>query len=117
MKIENAFRFSKNKFDILTNKNVGLKYAPIVIITCCILQKNLIDNESIGEQNLMDLHPNSCDNEQLNPIAYENEKQSKSIAKKYRNILYWKWIKHRYEMEHIQYENEIELEIFLKINK
>ena len=42
MKIENTFGLLKNKFGILANLNVGLKYAPIVIIACCILHNFLI---------------------------------------------------------------------------
>ena len=67
---------------------MALKYAPTVIIACYMLHSFLIDNRSIGEQNIMNPYPNNCDKEQLNPIEYENEKQYESIGKNHRNILY-----------------------------
>ena len=48
IKIENAFGVLKDEFQILCNLNMGPKYAPIVIIACCILHNFLIEEGDIG---------------------------------------------------------------------
>jgi hypothetical protein len=48
VEIENAFGILKNKFQILRNLNMGLEYAPTVIIACCMLHNFLIEEGDIG---------------------------------------------------------------------
>ena len=35
--IENAFRILKNRWSILKNINVGVQYAPLIMVACCVL--------------------------------------------------------------------------------
>ena len=48
----------------------------------------LIDNEERGNEQIMDMHPNSLDEEKQDVDEYEKNIKLESIAKTYRNRLY-----------------------------
>ena len=86
VKIENAFGILKNKFQILYNLNMNLKYAPTIIAACCILYNFLIEEEDM-DRDVQDKESNS-----KAPLEFEciskDERRLKNIAKQQRDKSY-----------------------------
>ena len=61
MKVENNFRIVKNRWIILKNLNMDVKYATLVITTCVVLHNFYHMNNDIcyiGISRMQNLHPN-----------------------------------------------------------
>jgi hypothetical protein len=96
LKIENASGILKNKFQILRNLNMGLEYAPIIIIACCILHNFLIEEGDIGGDD-----QDKSNSKAPSKFEYisKDERRSKNIAKQQRDTIFNKWVKEKYRME------------------
>jgi hypothetical protein len=85
VKIKNDFGILKKKFQILCNLNMGLEYAPTVIIACCIVLNFLIEEGDIGGDDL-DKELNSKAPLNFEYIS-EDEKRLENIAKQQRDTI------------------------------
>ena len=97
MKIENAFGILKNKFQILNNLNVDLRYAPTIVTTYCILHNFMIDEGGSSEIEIMDNELNSS--WPFNLDYSREERRSKTIAKEQLEILFQNWMRSKYKSE------------------
>ena len=66
VRIENAFGILKNRWSILKNINVGVQYAPLIMVACCVLHnfcriKNdtrVVEREELEDATLNDINLN-----------------------------------------------------------
>ena len=65
VKIENTVRILKNRWRILKNLNVDVKYAATVITACCVLHNfcryNCNDRQLMSSRDCIDTMPNNND--------------------------------------------------------
>ena len=66
MRIENAFRILKNRWFILKNINVGVQYAIIIMVACCVLNNfyhikkdtRVVEGDELEDATLNDINLN-----------------------------------------------------------
>jgi hypothetical protein len=80
--IENAFGIFKNKWLILKILNCNLKYAPTLIIACCILHNFCIGIGDVGKDDEIDDKPNSEHPKKIILTLFETNNKNRAKIQK-----------------------------------
>ena len=96
VKIENTFGILKNRWDILKNLNVDVKYAAIVITACCLLHNfcryNCNDRQLTSPRGYIDTMSNNNDRYPETEDREPSERTSAHAGCRIRKALFQCWL-------------------------
>jgi hypothetical protein len=96
IKIENTFGILKNRWGILKNLNVDVKYAATVITACCVLHNfwryNCNDGQLTSPRDYIDIMPNNNDKYPETEDRQPSERSSARAGSRIRKALCQYWL-------------------------
>ncbi|CAM6111088.1 unnamed protein product [Calypogeia fissa] len=96
--VESAFGILKKRWGILANLNIGLQYAPQVVVACCVLHNFCqLAGEKEPEDHI-DLQPNSYNNANSSGPLDQSDQEimvEAMAGRAYREVLFSEWAERR----------------------